>query len=371
MLPEHIQKKLRETRRIDLAPGVKRERQRIAILRTAEDVAGAAAIPYDAILDGPDAVAAFFAAATGARPHLAGIFCYSYNEIRAAAAAGGEDMSGCQYALSPEGANETFRELYGEFPVYKSASAFADALGAPAWLPGSKLPRLHLLLQLWKPADADRWAELQMALFKNATNPLVHKIHILLDCVEAAEVLCDWPASLRAKVITHPMDKRLSYEFALNYMASLPAGDFAALVNSDIYFDTTVRELWSISMKNRCLALLRFEASLGYAAGAAGAAEPHIFGPRADSQDTWIFAVDELVAHQAAGESWRELDFTLGKPGCDNAIAGELLRRKWLLANPAYSIKTLHLHANPRRSYTALDLVSLGLYVHLGPVAVS
>jgi hypothetical protein len=366
MLPEHIQKKLRETRRIDLAPGVKRERQRIAVLRTAEDVAGAAAIPYDAILDGPDAVAAFFASSVDTRPHLAGIFSYSYNELLAVKAAALDyDLRGCVYALH-SGASDNEESTVCD--TYQSASAFADALGAPAWQPGSKLPRLHLLLQLWKPADADRWAELQMALFKNVTNPLVHKIHILLDGVDVAEVLCNWPAPLKAKVVTYPSTARLSYEFALNYMASLPAGDFAALVNSDIYFDATVRELWSISMKNRCLALLRFEASLGYAAGAAGSAQPHIFGPRADSQDTWIFAVDELVAHQAAGESWRELDFTLGKPGCDNAIAGELLRRKWQLANPAYSIKTLHLHANPRRSYTALDLVSLGLYVHLGPV---
>jgi hypothetical protein len=372
MLPEHIRKKLNETRRIDLAPAVSRERSRIAIVSGPADFT---AIPYDIILNGPDAVAAALAADPDTLSHVIGIFCNSYNEIRAAAAAG--VPANCQYALAASVADESnyeaFRELYGQFPLHESASAFAAAVvpGAEVWLPGSKLPRLHLLLQLWKPADADRWRELKTALFLNAVNPLVYKIHILLDGAAAAEAYAGWPAALKAKLVAYPSTDRLTYKFALNYMAALPCGDFGALINSDIYFNESVRELWNVSMKNRCLALLRYEVGLAYAMKAADAAQPRIFGPRADSQDTWIFAVDELVAHQAAGESWEELSFCMGKPGCDNAIAGELLRRKWALANPAYTIQTMHLHENPKRSYTVDELVSLGIYVHLAPVAVS
>jgi hypothetical protein len=377
MLPEHIRKKLNETRRIDLAPTLARERSRIAIVSGPADFT---AIPYDIILNGPDAVAAALAADPDTLSRVIGIFCNSYNEIRAAAAAAAATVgvpANCQYALAAAVADESnygaFRELYGEFPLHESASAFAAAVvpGAEPWLPGSKLPRLHLLLQLWKPADADRWLELKTALFLNATNPLVYKIHILLDGAAAAEAYADWPAALKGKLVAYPSADRLTYKFALNYMAALPCGDFAALINSDIYFNESVRELWNISMKNRCLALLRFEVGLAYAIGKQGAVEPRIFGPRADSQDTWIFAVDELVAHQAAGESWAELGFCMGKPGCDNAIAGELLRRKWALANPAYTIRTMHIHENPRRGYTVDELVSLGIYVHLAPVAVS
>ena len=126
-----------------------------------------------------------------------------------------------------------------------------------------------------------------------------------------------------------------------------------------------------MSMKNTCVSLLRYESTVRYALGVTKTPIPPIFGPRADSQDTWFFAVDDLNAHYDSGESWMELDFRLGVPGCDNAIAGELLRRKWALANPAYTIQTMHLHENPKRSYTVDELVSLGIYVHLAPVAVS
>ena len=165
------------------------------------------------------------------------------------------------------------------------------------------------------------------------------------------------------KIVYTPITARLTYRSSMEYMKTLPVGDYAALINTDIYFDESIRELWNMSIKNTCVSLLRYESSVKYAHGVPGAPVPLIFGPRSDSQDAWFFAVDDLNGHYNSGESWTELDFRLGIPGCDNAIAGELLRRRWNVVNPAFSIRALHLHESNERSYTLLDRVSLGIYV--------
>jgi hypothetical protein len=381
MIPEHIQKKLAATRRIDLTPQLKRERACIALIDTALSTEEFEAVPYDIILDGATAHAAFIKAVRESRAlaqQVIGIFCYSLKEASAIRACWADLRLGdiCQIGIA-DVATATADNLADlqDLPAFPSSAKFADTVASAdnvsIWRPGDLRPRLHLLLQLWKPGDPSRWQELKAALIQNAINPLVHRIHILLDGANAAEAYADWPAWMREKLTVFPSQERLNFKWAFEYMAILPKGDYAALINTDIYFDRSIRELWNVSMKNRCISLLRYEVTLAYARGDAGAAEPRLFGPRADSQDSWIFAVDELVDHQARGESWRELDFCMGKPGCDNAIMGELLRRKWSLANPAYSIRALHIHANPARGYSVNELVSLGLYVHLWPVALS
>lgn len=380
MLPPHIQKKLAETRRIDLTPQLKRERSHVALVDRRLSTEEFEAIPYDIVLDGEEAAAAFFAAVRevrGLAGQIIGAFCHSLNDIGAFRARWVDLRLGaiCQLGVADVtvASADTLTAIQDLPIVYPSSATFASAVadGATHWRPRDARPRLHLLLQLWKPADAARWKELKTALLLNAINPLVHRIHVLLDGADAAEGFADWPAWMREKLTVFPSKERLNFKWAFEYMATLPKGEFAALINTDIFVDRSIRELWNVSMKNRCISLLRYEVTIAYACSEAGAPEPRIFGPRADSQDSWIFAVDELVDHQARGESWRELDFCMGKPGCDNAIMGELMRRKWALANPAYSIRTLHIHENPARGYSVNELVSLGLYVHLWPVALS
>lgn len=387
MLPEHIRKKLAETRRIDLTPQLKRERSRIAIVDRKLSTEEFEAIPYDIVLDGAAAVGSFFTAVrevAGLARQIIGVYIYSMEEV-AMVKGGWQDLRlgeigplhMCKLAIAETAAakEESADSLIAlqSLPAFSSSAKFADSLAdlAAIWHSGDRRPNLHLLLQLWKPADRARWQELKAALINNVINPLVHRIHILLDGETAAEAYADWPAWMREKLVVFPSRERLTYKWAFEYMATLPKGDFAALINTDIYFDRSIRDLWNVSMKNRCISLLRYETTLAYARGEAGAPEPHIFGPRADSQDSWIFAVDELVDHQARGESWSELAFCMGKPGCDNALMGELTRRKWALANPAYSIRTFHIHENPARGYSVNELVSLGLYVHLWPVPLS
>ncbi len=225
-------------------------------------------------------------------------------------------------------------------------------------------PRLNLILQLWKPKGARRWKELCSALRHNAENNYVDKIHVLMETDDCAAAWSGWPEDLKAKIEAVSWPKRLTYRDAFNYMSNERFGteDFVGLINADIYFDGTISELWSINMKDRCLALLRYEV--------VGDSEPKIFGPRDDSQDCWIFSAASLRERKAEGEDWQPLNFPLGRAGCDNAIAGELIRRRWVVCNPALSIKSYHLHESVERSYTESDRISLGLYATIAPCGI-
>jgi hypothetical protein len=228
----------------------------------------------------------------------------------------------------------------------------------------SAAPKFHLLVQLWKPTSARRWRELCTALQRNAENPFVHRIHVMQEADAVAEAWAKWPANLKEKlVVLEPASARLTYRAALDYLAKLPASDYAAFANADIYFDQTLRELWTTDFKGTCLALLRYEAKAGL-----DDSEAKLFGPRDDSQDAWIFRVADLKAQGA--DSWRPLTFALGQAGCDNAFAGELVRRRWRVANPCMSIRTLHLHESAVRSYREDDRVTMGVYATVAPSGV-
>jgi hypothetical protein len=227
-------------------------------------------------------------------------------------------------------------------------------------------PKFHIVTQIWKPVSSRRWKELCTSLRKNLENPFVSKIHLLLETENCREAFSSLPSELQEKVIAVPWNRRLTYKEVLKYMGSkIPATDFACLANTDIFFDDSIREVWNIDMKNRCLSLLRYEATLAWASAGAKAPEPEIFGHptgRDDSQDCWIFRAADLAA-----TDWSALNFTLGQAGCDNCFAGELIRRRFTVCNPAMTIKSYHLHESGLRTYSENDRVTYGLYATIAP----
>lgn len=258
-----------------------------------------------------------------------------------------------------DGSASDAAQKLGSLLHYSSVMPFAEA----RWTP------FHILTQMWRPQSNRRWRELCAALRRNAENPYVTAIHVLMETEAVAEAWSGWPAELQAKIRAKPYEKRLNYCDARTIMlADMPEDAFMALINADIYFDETLRELWAADMSGdgRCFALLRYEASLGWAEKGEGS-EPKIFGPRDDSQDAWIFPGRTLRSRAAAGENWDTLTFTLGQAGCDNTFAGELVRRRWIIANPCMSIRTLHVHESGIRTHRADDLVTLGIYATLAP----
>ena len=92
-----------------------------------------------------------------------------------------------------------------------------------------------------------------------------------------------------------------------------------------------------------------------------------LFGPRADSQDTWAFLSDTLKTRNF---DWKDLDFPFGQAGCDNAINVEMLRKKFLVVNPALSLKTHHLHISEVRTYDPSNVVDKPMYFYVDPTGI-
>ena len=209
--------------------------------------------------------------------------------------------------------------------------------------------RLWLLQQYYEPQKDRRAKEIKQCLQMNLRCPLVDRM-ILLN--EKAYSLP--PSSkLEEVVIGH----RLTYADVIRWVHdNVPEDVIVVFSNSDIYLDNTLRSLWSTSLDDKFLALLRWDVQ--------EKGEPTLFGPRADSQDTWI-----MSSNSVKKRTWdyKSLDFPFGKMGCDNAITVEMSRQKFLVANPALTLKTYHVHSSGIRTYDMKDIVEKSILMYVQP----
>ena len=107
------------------------------------------------------------------------------------------------------------------------------------------------------------------------------------------------------------------------------AGTVNVIANSDVYFDHTLRDHLHHLTLDEVWALSRWDDYGG----------DNIYPyHRADSQDAWV-VLD--------GPHDVDAPYTMGQPGCDNAIAHELSRRGWQVTNPCQAVRAMHLHCEP------------------------
>jgi len=206
------------------------------------------------------------------------------------------------------------------------------------------LPHLYFITQYYVPSQNKRAKEINMTLAKNIENNYIDKI-ILLNEKEYS-----LPNS--SKITQVVINKRLFYDDVIRYIyTTIPENSIVVFANSDIYLDETIRHVWSTNLDDKFMALLRYENNV-------------IFGPRADSQDTWI-----LNSNSVKQRVWKyeDFNFSFGKSGCDNAITLEMLRMKYLVVNPSLTIKTHHLHNSDIRTYDKQDIVSKNIYLYIEP----
>ena len=214
--------------------------------------------------------------------------------------------------------------------------------------------RLWWMTQYYTPESKARQRELQICLNHNAKSGLIDKI-ILLN--EKREPL---PAKGSTKVAIEEIviGKRLTYADVIEKAATFPKDVIVAFANADICIDDdTWRQLWQVNMEKKFLALLRYDVP-----ASGDVRKSAIFGPRADSQDTWVVRVCDLAQVET-----KTLDFNFGRMGCDNAIALEMLKQKFLVVNPALSMKTWHIHASEVRSYDKSDVIDKPVFHYIHP----
>lgn len=215
---------------------------------------------------------------------------------------------------------------------------------------------IHVFNQFFIPPDAGRHAELQFCLRANLLNPAVAAVHLLNERLYTAEEMgiADLPTvqhKLFQTVVG--LGHRLTFRDVLAHARTTDIRGFLVLANSDIFLDRTIERLWTSTLPTRksALALLRFEyAGPRTDVDLEQTRTAKLFGPRFDSQDTWIFHTNFAIAEKDEAV----FDFAFGRPGCDNKLVYLLMVLGYVVVNDPTAIRTYHVHATEtRRAYTA------------------
>lgn len=213
---------------------------------------------------------------------------------------------------------------------------------------------LVLIQQYYKPKETVRAKEIDKCLLKNIENPLIDKIYLLVESP-------NYKLPKSEKLVVISRKERITYANCIELIKKqIGKGFLVAFANADIYLDLSWVNLWSVDIHDALLALLRWEEE-----GSNG--QPELYGPRSDSQDTWVIHSDSVLDRQ-----WKLDAFQIpfGTAGCDNAILVEFLRHKFKIVNPAMSLRTIHVHKSQIRTYDRQDIVDRPTYMHVEPTGI-
>lgn len=208
---------------------------------------------------------------------------------------------------------------------------------------------LWLITQMYS-STVERTNELETCLKMNVENPLISGILLL------NETQCKYTnPKIKQTVIGH----RITYRDVMEAINTLPANALVAFANADIALDpVSWRSLWSVNLKEVCIALLRYDVT-------SRLEDATLFGPRADSQDTWVVRAEDVHARPLLLSSLFDIPF--GKMGCDNVFALEMLRQKFCIINPCYSLITWHFHSSGIRTYNKDDVIDRPMFHYVHP----
>lgn len=218
---------------------------------------------------------------------------------------------------------------------------------------------IHIFTQFFIHENNDRNEEIKECLKKNIKNINISKIHLLNEKLYSYE---EMGISNKNKIIQTNIEKRLKFSNVFEYIRKNSIKGYIVFVNCDIFFDSTLQNLKysEINEKKKMFALLRYEYN-GYDTNTSC-----IYGPRFDSQDTWIFHSNNIIkeCHEKA------FNFQFGKPGCDNKIIYLMKILGYEIINDPNFIRTFHNHKSKIRDYTKKDVINIpwGVIIPYGTI---
>ena len=197
---------------------------------------------------------------------------------------------------------------------------------------------IYLIYQYFVHSDKSRNKELQMCLRKNVENPHISKIFLLNE-----KIYSDDQLGIKSdKIVQKNIINRIKFKDIFNFVETEQLKGYIITCNADIFFDKTVNNLRKSTMsKNKqLLAQLRFD----YTNKQLGKCK--LFGPRADSQDTWIWH-SNFNPYQER----KIFNIMFGKPGCDNKLIYLFNLVGFDVINQPYFVKTYHIQDSNKRDY--------------------
>ncbi|MEM6515873.1 MAG: hypothetical protein AAF688_06795 [Bacteroidota bacterium] len=185
--------------------------------------------------------------------------------------------------------------------------------------------KIHLYTTYYSEKNEHRREELLSCLRQNLANKGLASITIFNENGNLSMFEDD-------KLIAIAISKRPTYKDFFDYINNkTESTDIHIIANTDIFFDEHVLALKYLDLKNKALALSRWDTTESYI--------PKLYNKNS-SQDVWIFKggiKENLIA-----------DFPLGVPRCDNRLLYELEQADYEVLNPSFSIKAYHLHKGQR-----------------------
>jgi len=211
---------------------------------------------------------------------------------------------------------------------------------------------INLFQQFFIHPDPERQKEIRTCLKYNVMNPFISRIVLFHNYKETdglpytEEELGCWDK----KIIQVPIDHRMMYSDAIHYSNVTECRGYNIIANADIFFDESLESLLDSDLNQepkRIACQLRYE----YDGSPTGI---KIFGPRADSQDAWIY---HCKYNERLTENIRVFHIKLGMPGCDNKVTYLFKLLGFELVNDPQLIHCLHYHKTQIRNYSAKDVI--------------
>lgn len=206
---------------------------------------------------------------------------------------------------------------------------------------------MNLLIEYFNSHNHMRNGEYLYCLHQNLGNDYIKNIYLFME--EDAELNFDSPKIKKVVVTNRP-----TYKDIFEYCNENLKDEICIVANADIIFDDTLRYFKSVNMEKTFYALSRWEISTED--GKNWEIEPF---ENAASQDTWIFKTPVSVSDS--------MNYTMGKPGCDNKIVYHMRELGYICRNPGKKVITIHFHPTNWKTYHPHDDRIPGPYLLIHP----
>ena len=200
--------------------------------------------------------------------------------------------------------------------------------------------KIYLIYQFFIHNNEERNKELRKCLRFNVENPHIDKIYLLNEKLYNDEEL----GVVSDKIDQRNIVNRLKFKDVFEFVETEKINGYIVTINADIFLDKTLNNLkkTEMSSKKQIMAQLRFD----YTNKKLGKCK--LFGPRADSQDTWIFH-SKFNPYKES----RIFNFIFGQPGCDNRLIYLFSILGFEVFNQPHLVKTYHIQKDNARNYGA------------------
>jgi len=203
-----------------------------------------------------------------------------------------------------------------------------------------------LIYQFFIHSNFARNKEIQFCLRKNVENPLISKVVLLNEKIYTDAEL----GTASNKIIQVIRPNRLVMSQVFDYIDEINFKGYFITCNADIFFDEHLKNIYytNLSLSKSVLLQLRYEYKRGMPLH-----KCKLFGPRCDSQDSWIFHTNFNLTKKER----KLLNISYGIGGCDNKFAYLFYLFGYEIINDPYFIRSYHYHTTQIRNYIGKPLV--------------